>query len=240
MPTPDIAEEWQDHGAGYRTTVASGPSSSSWLRDVVLKPEIIRLLGNRSGERVLDAGTGSGWLFDAVDIGERHACDIARPESVRPDVAFVEANISDLPYPDRHFDAIVASIVLCYCGDLTAVVHELHRVTQPGGTLVVALVHPYFYRTGEALEDDRFVVEADLSQPGRFDIVIGGTAGPFTYYRYSIPDYINALVRHGWQLEETTELFVPRAEYQSRFQANDLVRRSTRVPLFVTFRFKQI
>ena len=107
-------------------------------------------------------------------------------------------------------------------------------MTAAPGTLVVALVHPHFYRTGEALGDDRYLIEADLSRRERFEIVIGGTAGPFTYYRHSIADYINALIRAGWRLDEMTELFVPRAEYEARFRARDVVRRSTRVPLFVT------
>src|SRR3954464_13591803 len=115
----------------------------------------------------------------------------------------------------------------------------MHRVTRPGGKLVVALVHPHFYRTGKALEDDRFVVEADLSRADRIDIMIGGTAGPFTYYRHSIPDYVNALIRAGWRLEAMDELFVPRTEYETRFRAHDLVRRSTRVPLFVTMAFNK-
>jgi len=200
----------------------------------VLKPEIVRLLGDRSGDRVLDAGTGNGWLFELVNIGERHACDIVKPENVRSDVAFVQANIANLPYPASHFDAVVASIILCYCEDLDVVAAELHRVTAAAATLVVALVHPHFYRTGEALDGDRYMIEADLSRPERFDIVIGGMAGPFTYYRRSIPDYVNALIGAGWELDEMTELFVPRAEYEARFRARDLVRRSTRVPLFVT------
>jgi SAM-dependent methyltransferase len=216
-------------GEHYRATIASGPSSSSWLRDSVLKPEIVRLLGNRGDHRVLDAGTGSGWLFEAIDFGERHACDVAQPESVRPDVAFVLADILDLPHPDNYFHAVVASIVLCYCGDLAAVAAELFRVTKPGGTLVVALVHPHFYRTGEANDDDQFIVEADLSRPEQFKILIGGIAGPFTYYRHSIPDYVNALLLTGWRLEEMTELFVPRDEYDARFRPHDLVRRSTRM-----------
>jgi ubiquinone/menaquinone biosynthesis C-methylase UbiE len=203
----------------------------------VLKPEIVRLLGDCSGHRVLDAGTGNGWLFEAVNIGERHACDIVKPENVRRDVAFVQADIAKLPYPAKHFDATVASIVLCYCEDLDVVAAEVHRVTAAGGKLVVALVHPHFYRTGKALGDDRYIIEADLSRPERFEIVIGGTAGPFTYYRHSIPDYVNALLRVGWRLDQMAELFVPRAEYEARFRAHDLVRRSTRVPLFVTMAF---
>lgn len=234
MSPPDILEEWERLGRGYRATVASGPSSSSWLRDTVLKPEIVRLLGDRSDDCLLDAGTGSGWLFETINVGERHACDVAMPEDVRSDVAFVRADIANLPYPDGHFDAIVASLVLCYCEDLAVVSSELSRVAAAGSSLVIALVHPHFYRTGVALDDDRFVVEDDLSQPNSFKIVIGGSAGPFTYYRHSIPDYVNALIRAGWRLEALSELFIPHAEYDARFRAHDLVKRSARVPLFVT------
>jgi SAM-dependent methyltransferase len=234
MPPPDVRDEWEARGPRYRETISSGSSSSAWLRDALLKPEIVRLLGDRRNDRVLDAGTGGGWLFDALEIGERHACDIAPPEVIRADVAFAAADIGKLPYSNGFFDAIVANIVLCYCEDLDQAAAELQRVTAVGGALVVALVHPHFYRTGKALEDDSFQVEADLARGDRFDIMIGETAGPFTYYRYSIPDYVNALVGAGWTLREMSELFIPRDQYEVRYRATDLVRRSTRVPLFVT------
>jgi SAM-dependent methyltransferase len=234
MPIADIKWEWEERGARYRETIASGPSSSSWLRDTVLKPEIVRLLGDRSNSRVLDAGTGSGWLFDAVAMRERHACDIVQPLHVRPDVTFVQANVARLHYPNNHFDAVVASIVLCYCENLGGAAAELCRVTAPGGTLIVALVHPYFYRTGEALSDDRYIIEADLSRSERQDIVIGETAGPFSYFRYPLSAYVNALTRAGWRLDQMSELYIPRAEYEAQFRGNDIVQRSTRVPLFLT------
>lgn len=240
MKTADISREWEEHGTHYRAMVSTELSSSSWLRDTVLKPEIIRLVGDRRADRVLDAGTGSGWLFDEVKASEKYACDIVRPEIIRPDVSFVQADIANLPYQDCLFDAVVSSIVLCYCDDLTQAAIELRRVTNTGGALVVALVHPYFYRTGVAVEDDSFLIKADLSKSERFDILIGGTAGPFTYYRHSIPDYLNSLIRAGWQLEETSELFIPRVEYESRLRNNDLVARSTRVPVFVTFKLRRV
>ena len=220
MRTRDVAWEWEECGERYRATVASGPSSSSWLRDTVLKPEIVRLLGDCAGGRVLDAGTGNGWLFELVDIGERHACDIVKPETVRQDIAFVQADIANLPYQASHFDAIVASIVLCYCENLDLVAAELHRVTAPRGSLVIALVHPLFYRTGEALGDDRYLIEADLSRPEQFKIVIGGTAGPFTYYRHSIPDYINALIHAGSGTRRDDRAF------RSKSRVRDAVPRS--------------
>lgn len=239
MSAGNIAQEWEDRGSEYRAVITEGTSSSSWLRDVVLKPEILRLLGNRSQDRILDAGTGSGWLFDATKVGEAHACDIATPGDLAANVTFVEADIAHLPYQDDFFDAVVSSIVLCYCEDLTAAVSELQRVTRPGGTMVAALVHPIFYRTGEALDDDRFLVEADLSRTDRTSIHIGATVGPFTYYRRSVSDYLNVFIHAGWQLDEIRDLFAPRNDYEARFRKTDLVRRSTRVPLFVAFRLKK-
>lgn len=240
MPADAIAAEWDEGGANYRSTIAAGPSSSAWLRDTVLKPIVVRLLGDRSRERVLDVGTGSGWLFDEVSVGEAHACDVSRPERIAPGTRFVLADLAALPHPDAHFDAIVASVVLCYCADLPASARELARVARPGAAAVVALVHPYFYRTGDVGSEDSYRITADLSEPTSFQIRIGGKAGPFTYHLHQPPAYVNAFVRGGWRLTGMEDAFIPRAHYLERLGGKlDDVPRSTKVPLFTFMTFER-
>ncbi len=60
MATPNITEEWDERGALYRAKIASGTSSSSWIRDAVLKPEVVRLLGDRGNDRVPTLVRGAG------------------------------------------------------------------------------------------------------------------------------------------------------------------------------------
>ena len=234
-----IETEWRSRGESYRSTISAGNSSSAWLRDAVLKPTVVRMLGDRSQHRVLDCGTGDGWLFDEVPMRDRHACDLAQPDHIRPDVRFEQADVAALPYADAHFDAVVASVVLCYCQDLAAAAREMARVTIPGGRAVVALVHPFFYRTGTVDADGEFHVSANLALPETFAIEIGNTVGPFTYHRHQPADYLNAFTDGGWRLERAEDGFIPEQRYLERFGANDTVRRSTKVPLFSFMSFQR-
>ena len=47
-----------------------------------------------------------------------------------------------LPYPDEHFDGVVASLLLSYLDHPEDTLSELHRVLKPGGTLVVSTMKP--------------------------------------------------------------------------------------------------
>lgn len=234
-----VEAEWRSQGEAYRTAISSGASSSAWLRDVVLKPTIVRLLGERTKDTVLDIGSGDGWLFDEVDAQERYACDVAQPNRKRDDVNFETAAVANMPYGDGMFDAVVASIVLCYCTDLSAAAREMARITVGGGRAVVALVHPFFYRTGSADNDGDFRITADLATEETFPIVIGGTIGPFTYHRHQPTAYLNAFVENGWRLERAEDGFLPKQEYNDRFGRSDTVMRSGKVPLFSFMSFRR-
>jgi SAM-dependent methyltransferase len=232
--------EWDATGHAYRKTISAGKSSSAWLRDVVLKPVVHRLLGDRSNDAVLDVGTGGGWLFDDIRVREAYGCDIVQPDRTASGVDFRIADLLALPYDDARFDAIVASVVLCYCEDLTVAATELGRVVRKGGSAVVALVHPYFYRTGQVEADGTYRITADLSAPTPFEILIGGKVGPFTYYPHRPDSYVNAFLDSGWRLSRMEDAFIPRDEYRRRYAADrDEMRRATNVPLFSFFRFER-
>lgn len=87
--------------------------------------------------RVLDAGAGYGaWRPVLRECGRAVAVDFSAGE--RPDVA---ADLKSLPYPDDTFDAVFCSQVLEHEREPTALLAELHRVSKPGGTLVLTAPH---------------------------------------------------------------------------------------------------
>jgi SAM-dependent methyltransferase len=116
------------------------------------RPAILDLAGDVAGRRILDAGCGSGPLFEALrDRGavvtgiDKSAgmLDLAR-RRLGDDAELQVADLgSPLPFPDGAFDDVVASLVLHYLEDWGPTLAELRRVLTTGGRLIVAVDHPY-------------------------------------------------------------------------------------------------
>ena len=122
-----------------------------------------------------------------------------------------------------------------FCRRFETVCAELYRVAKGGGgRLVVALTHPYFYRTGEVAKDGNFTLNRDLSQPFDIPIKIGGKVGPLTYYYRPLPEYVNQLMKAGWKVAEMRDWFIDIEQY-NEFMGKGMksdIRRSGRIPLY--------
>jgi SAM-dependent methyltransferase len=100
----------------------------------------------RAGTRVLDVGTGPGTAASlacargarvvAVDA-EFTMLGLARRRV--PQAAMCHAVLPDLPFPDDHFDAVVANFVINHVGDPAASVAELRRIVRPGGRIAATV-----------------------------------------------------------------------------------------------------
>ncbi len=122
----------------------------------LVNPQLLRLLGDVDGRRVLDAGCGNGYFArilagrGAHVVGVEPAssrCGYARGrEADEPlGVEYVEADLSALPDLGR-FDAVVCSMVLMAIPDWRAAMRACVSALNPGGRFVFALVHPAFER----------------------------------------------------------------------------------------------
>src|SRR4051794_12439469 len=114
------------------------------------RAEVLALLAAQPGERVLDVGSGPGFLVaslaDAVGAGGAvHGVDRSGPmNAVARDLVGDRswATIDDgdalaLPYADGAFDAAVATQVYEYVADIPRALAELRRVLRPGGRALV-------------------------------------------------------------------------------------------------------
>ena len=107
--------------------------------------EITRAVDPRPGERILDlaAGTGvssvplqaAGAQVVAGDISEGM---LAVGRQKRPEITFVHADATDLPFADAEFDAVTITYGLRNVQDPERALGEMLRVLKPGGRLVVA------------------------------------------------------------------------------------------------------
>ena len=225
---------WPEARQDYDRLVSAVDWDARYLRERGLIPNIRALLGQCEMKSVLDAGTGTGWLFEHIHPDECHACDLVRPESLPKYVQFRQCDVCDTGYDDEAFDVVVASLLLMFCPDLNVVLREFSRISKGGSSLIVALVHPYFYRTGDVLPSGDFALSMDLSTDTDFAISIGKSVEPVRYFYRPYPVYLNAFVDAGWRIEETRDWFIEMADYRRRRSAGmkSHIRRSGGVPLY--------
>jgi arsenite methyltransferase len=108
--------------------------------------EFLRAFGPWPAERVLDVGSGPGFLATAIaeavgSSGRVCGIDISEPLLAAAQshcahqswVEFRHGDATQLPFPDHAFDAVVSTQVLEYVSDVDAALAEFHRVVRPGG-----------------------------------------------------------------------------------------------------------
>lgn len=230
-----IVLHWSHEAERYARLVKDTKRDSHFLRDQGLSTTLFRLIGTFSGRSILDAGCADGWLLDLVSPVEGHGCDIVRYEGFPSRWEFRQDDVRNLSYNDAYFDLTVASLVLMWFPELDQALRELHRVTRPDGTVVIAIMNPYFYRTGDVDDDGNFVVMRDLSRPFVIeDHRIAEAVGPFPYHYRPLSTYLNECIRAGLAIEEIDDWHVDMEVLLAHFRTDrpGNVRRTGKVPMY--------
>ncbi len=121
--------------------------------DVVAQRDAtLEILDLQPGERVLDIGSGPGFLaagiasrvgesgaVSGIDLSEpmiAHASGLeAAPGAAR--ITFALGDATALGFSDQSFDAVVSTQVLEYVPEIGTAIAEVHRVLVPGGRVLI-------------------------------------------------------------------------------------------------------
>jgi ubiquinone/menaquinone biosynthesis C-methylase UbiE len=108
----------------------------------------VKASGLRSGERVLDVGTGTGILISFIlkyGPSEIHACDLSenmleRVKEKFPRVIVHLCDIRDLPLPDDSLDLVFINACFSNIMDKSKSLDNIYRLVRRQGRLVIS--HP--------------------------------------------------------------------------------------------------
>jgi SAM-dependent methyltransferase len=152
-----------------------------------------------------------------------------------PSLDVVLADAAALPFEDRAFDCAIAFMCLHDVDDLDGAAREVARVTEPGGRLCVALVHPLM-SAGRFTRDDGdspFEIEGSYLRPSYYadEIERDGLEMTFVSAHRPLEAYTDALVTAGFLIERLREPAMPEHAVTQPSR-----RRWRRFPMFLHLR----
>ena len=145
-------DSYDEHAEAYVSLVREGTLGRLVSR---LARRLLHLAGDVSGRKVLDAGCGEGHLARlfarhgaevvAVDVSPR-LIEAAQSHSDghTRDITFLEADLtSGLPSYRRHFDLVIANLVLDGVVDHIGFLRTVRESLAPDGRFLLSLNNPY-------------------------------------------------------------------------------------------------
>lgn len=140
-----------DRVSGMFDQVAAGYDRTNTVmtfgNDALWRAATTRAVAPKRGERILDLAAGtasssaslarSGADVVAADFSPGMLAEGQRRHGDLPNLSFVEADATKLPFEDDQFDAVTMSYGLRNVQQPKKAIAELFRVTKPGGRLVI-------------------------------------------------------------------------------------------------------
>lgn len=128
---------------------ASNYDASAPFLNTFEKDELFRMMGDLSGKKILDLGSGTGRSVTRLKVAgasDITALDISEEmlEILKKEHSDVDAHVGDmeeLPFEDDSFDMITALFAIVHLGNLEIMFDEVYRVLKPGGFFIVSNVN---------------------------------------------------------------------------------------------------
>jgi SAM-dependent methyltransferase len=197
------------------------------------------------GRLTLDIGCGEGRLArDLHALGHRvQAIDasatlVAQAHEADRHIPVCQADAAALPFPDGHADLAVMFMSPQDLDDLEGAIREAFRVTEPGGRLALATVHP-INSAGKFSSEDAdspFVMRGSYLDTFRYmdRFEHDGLGMTFHSDHRPLEIYVSVLLDAGFVIEALREPAVPDAAVR-----RPASKRWQRIPLFLHIRARR-
>jgi SAM-dependent methyltransferase len=205
----DLAAAWEAHADEWIAWAREPGHDAFWewtwpaLRDLLPPTDGV----------ILDVACGEGRLGRELAglgrpvIGTDRSPSLARAATSHPSaLPVVLADAAALPIRDASVALVVACMCLQDMDRLDAAVEEMARVLRPGGTLLVALVHPIAncmpqLSQGDAAMTERYLAERRMETR----VERAGLQMTFVSLHRPLATYVGALSRAGLVLTDLRE-----------------------------------
>jgi len=219
-----VADKWDRNAESWTASMAAGHDQ---INELFGMPCYLNFLGDIANLEVLDAGCGEGRSsrhlasrgarVTGVDIsGGMIANAISSNLRTGFEISYKVASCLDLgQFPDRHFDLVTSFMAMMDTPELPRALAEFHRVTKPGGRVAMMVRHPCFFTRGFSilkngqgyrtmLTVSEYFRRRPYTERWKFRSKESSTF-EVTRFPYTLSDYINAFVEHGFAITSVHE-----------------------------------
>lgn len=229
MDDKEVGKYWDENADNWTKLARLGYDR---CRNLINTPAFFKMLPNIKGLEGLDIGCGEGYNtritakrgahITAIDISEtfiQYAIEVEEKDPLG--IKYQIASAVDLPFPDNHFDFVIATMSLMDVANNEKAIAEAYRVLKPNGFFQFSITHPFTSSIWkwERNEDGRKVafIAKDYFKRTDGEIeewIFGAAPKEMTekMEKFKIPrfhrtlsDWLNLLIKAGFMLEEFCE-----------------------------------
>lgn len=232
MENLDIKDNWNRMADEYELFTDHEESYSNLIEWKAIKT-ILPELKNKS---IVDLGCGTGrfsFLFESmnprsitgIDLSEKMIeIGLNNAKRKKSIVKFVHGNIEDLSDMKlENIDFVFSSTTLHYIKNLNNIMQQINRILTSGGECILSVIHPVYSAYYPILHENRELPDDDEWTIRYLDSRDRGYVQPWIEYNpninnflsfsyhHTMGDYINSIIRAGFQMKELLEPLPPKS-----------------------------
>ncbi|AQQ52188.1 class I SAM-dependent DNA methyltransferase [Planococcus lenghuensis] len=226
----------------FFTAFLSRRSREESPNNTMEEPVILDLIGDVTGQRVLDLGCGDGRFgstlfergcrhYDGID-GSANMVKMAIETLYGTASTVRQINLEDWTASDEAYDLIVSRMVFHYLPDVRQLFKDIYASLSAGGQFVFSVQHPVLTSSPESAEESgrrgSWLVDDYFKTGRRVEPWIDEEV---VKYHRTTDDYFTALTEAGFAVESLKEC----APQLMHFSTRGEFHRRQRIPLFLVF-----